>query len=351
MDFSSLDVAHKKAQTRTQARQLDAGDLISRGMYCLIQGEKGTRDKVLLQEAGDCFLQAVKLTRDTPVPLLGMAYLLWLYNDYDKAMLFVKEALMLDPESDDAQRLLREITARKKVRTAPLAPPALQPQTVKLTSLAKPVPPPVSQPQVPEEEPAQVFKPGTLPQPAIPQIDLGEIEDSLKYLMQKIIGSELMTQKPSARPNYLDKLEAFHSACQRKLNTLAQDLDEVGDAGQELQGLLQRCRKLLLPMHERLSDGRSLLGLEANLNQELELIDAQLCEVRKLGKSGSAEAVSREDLAVLHENLDDFFSQCDGFADLLEQLEKKDYPLKGLIGRYEELVTRISQLEQVLESL
>lgn len=161
MDFSALDLAHKQAGHRSLQKQAGTEELIYKGLRCLVKGEKKPRDKALLQEAGDCFMAAIPHAYDNPVPFVGMAYLLWLYNDTQKALYFVREALSIEPNNADAQRLLREI-AGKRVALKPPAPEQAG-QAVKLEQLKQPMASGQSSAALRQQQ-QERFKPQPLPQ-------------------------------------------------------------------------------------------------------------------------------------------------------------------------------------------
>ena len=67
-------------------------------------------DKQSLKLASRHFLDSVAVDRGNPDPLVGTAYILLLLGNNDHAMMYLKEALRVDPGHEDAIKLVNHVT-------------------------------------------------------------------------------------------------------------------------------------------------------------------------------------------------------------------------------------------------
>lgn len=74
-------------------------------------------DNNLLARAAEIFQQAYQICNANPRPLLSVALIYYWLKNYDKALVFLKGVLYIDPQSSEANVLFEAIAAKKSGKT------------------------------------------------------------------------------------------------------------------------------------------------------------------------------------------------------------------------------------------
>ncbi len=305
MQLKELASLQHKAKSLTDARHAKAQKLADQGLLLLAEAyRQGFREKRLLSQAHQQFLQALQQHRQNLTPYLGLAYLRALLGDQELAKKYLRAAMQIDAQHPEVQGLFLLLSGAKP-------PPPLQTSG-----------------------------------PAANQIDLDHVAEQLESKLLQI-SSRLAKLKPQLGLS-LD-LEQVLDWRQTAVS-LNHSLKETEHAFSELEteldvpGLRARqaaCEQLCNQMIQTCRAS----SLAQSLNQEQE---ESLQAVSKASAQLNSGQLSEAECEQLIESLLD---RCDQFADRLDAFENEGYTISTLLAGYKRFMAAIEALRNQLEEL
>lgn len=326
MNFNDLSAIQALNTAHQEQRHQRADGLCQSGFEALQQAfENPSEQKALLQTACEHFGSAIQTSRSHLEAYLGMAYLLLVIRDFQRALDYLKEARRLCGSDPDLQAMLHYL---QELRAQP--------------------------------EKEETPKPPLLPQLGAHSLSLEAQEDLALKLEQMIVQAvqALMTEPPlpTAPAHLPTELKVFQQRYQHWQEVLA-----------ELKTNLQR----LAEHYDNLSLEQKLQPLETILHRYLRFIQVSRDVIQLEGKMRQEDHQVQDDLKVLEElentsqnstseppryhdlgqELEHFFDDCDRYADLLDDLDTQGYQMAEVIDVYEDLVADVERLRDRLDEL
>lgn len=305
MDKNSLSFLEKNTHHLSELRQTTAQDLLRLGLECLNEAlVDSSLDPELLADACENFLDSIRHNRSNPEPYIAMGYLLWLAAEYEDAMLYLSEAIILDPQNADARKLVQ-----------------LNKQALEQSKQVQPL--------IVEVQPDAM--------------DL--LYDQLDAAITQQV-KELSSRKPDWFKVTDDRFELkrmeqqFHSLTRQHTQLMADlaivaeeiDCQELETKMNPLNLFLRRATKLLTMSKQRVE-------LKEKLNAHIGWLELEL----KRSKEQLSEQFSREHFDAL---LDD----CDYIADQLDELDETEGDVSALISSYEMMISQIERIQNLLDT-
>lgn len=84
------------------------------GVKCLEQASKNDKNKDLILKASNLFFESIALDSKFIDSYLSLAYIFYIYEDFEKSLQLLNVALSYSPEHYHAQKMVTEITTKLK---------------------------------------------------------------------------------------------------------------------------------------------------------------------------------------------------------------------------------------------
>lgn len=116
MDFKQLMTMREEIGSLSSKRHKESDVSYLRGMALMEKAYAGQfKDKALLLEASDAFMDAIQHNRRNPDPYVGVAYLFLLLGKTPKAIRYLNEARRVAPSHEKARLLLDSILEQQEI--------------------------------------------------------------------------------------------------------------------------------------------------------------------------------------------------------------------------------------------
>lgn len=302
-----------KELVRTQSdlvgNRRDESDSQCKQAYFLI-GEaeaKGFVDKTPLKQAMRLFIQAARQRRSYVEPYIGLAYLSLLIDQKEVAHKYLQTALKLEPQNEDALRLLRYLSEE---------PEASAKDGIELLEL-----------------------PGK-------DLDQDQLYDQLEKTLFHWI-RELMKLPP---PQPVFKAEAFE-LLQRQTEELQDRLQgferQIASLDKEFD--TSELRRRMRPLEVVLQRSQRAIEVSEKMQMILKQIQGLIESVRSI--SARLESSRPDSLAGLENELESLIDSCDWVADHLDPLDEQGYDISVLLHHYRMLTEMIEQIRDRMDEL
>ncbi|PIQ28053.1 hypothetical protein COW36_06860 [bacterium (Candidatus Blackallbacteria) CG17_big_fil_post_rev_8_21_14_2_50_48_46] len=307
-----------QGKTRNDPREKQAELFLKKGMELLHQAHlEKFKQTATLSQAVDALSASIKFKRTQPEPYLALAYILFIIEDFESAIEYLRETLRISPDHPDALGLLEIITQKSALSKSSSQPPSSRPPHFVAAS---------------ESE---------------AELDYDALYDQLEaFIVQQVSRVSLF---PALRPRadskgqkeilkFYQEIKEILLSAQKQMQILEEEL-EVQDLQTRLQPLevLEKRFALLLQISEQIK------VILQRIESEFEIAQQQ---VLSLG-----EIENRDDFQIMEENLESLLDTTDQLADEIEGLDQKGYPAPEVEGVYAKLVSEIEKLQDGIDEL
>lgn len=319
-DFKALSAFRTQTEKLSEKRREKSGDSCKRGFLCLLNAEKQDfRNKELLEQACDCFAEAISQDRLSPEPYFGMGYLLFLLQDYPMAINYLHESAKLNPANPDVALLLEHIENQSQI--------SQKQKTV------VPVP----------------FRPSfTLPTTGS-DVDYDHLYDEVENLIhqevRKMVSGMLRPPLPSINESEIQQLQQSKEQqllllqdIQSQLKMIDAEIDtsELLIKLKPIETMVKRLEQAWRASQEMVAIQQGITGLQERLPSFQHQIE---------------HAQKPEDLVEFEHLQEIIMDMCDQIADCLDELEQKKYPIQPLVQMYEQFVGAVEILNDLYDDI
>lgn len=304
--LASLSKERSQIDQLADKRRAQSEQAFEQGMRSFnLAKQQSFRDRKLLKQALDAFVQAIRLNRREPLPYAMAGYLAILVRRHPQALVFLKQALVLDPENAYAKEYLKYIQIQSRPNS---------PGTASLAALSHP-----------DEDPDVLYL---------------QVEQAIAQLLRHS-RDYAFDNKPLLKQQDL-------MAAQKKLELLKRQIDDlaalVEKLDQEIEALDLRLK--INPLRSMAKNYASFIKfsfdcfkLEAEIQQEIhKQAKLSLDFKSKLLDGSSSEA-----------QLEATLNRVDLIADKLDSFESQSWNITPLIDSYRELVRQIREFQDILD--
>jgi len=329
-------------------------ELLHQGILSLCKAKANPNlESAFLKESCDYLMEAMRYDRSAPEGFLAMAYLLWLTGDSAEALLYLEEALLLDPNHLDAIKLRDLILPDQGPQIGHLLEQVLNEPSQELEDRADSPRPGIESSRRPKggdlarsRPPRFALKPPPFRAPL--QIDYEQLYIQLENRIQKEV-KQISLLKPDWYQSTRDrakvqKIEQQYAGLREKYREI---LEQIRSLEEEIDG--RPLRKMLKPLEMILARCEYHLHLSWQMIQLQEMLDGHIRWINKeltyLNENHHlSEAISEKRFEYL---LDD----CDALADQLDELEQMGLESSRLIKTYELLAAKVSQFQDLRQEM
>lgn len=293
-----------------EKRHKQAEELFQKGVELLTRSRANQfKDKGQVKQACECFLKSIQYNRRDTRPHLFLAYTMMVFQDNQEALVYVKNALAIEPENSDAIALRDLIVAQAKA--------SMKKETETVIS---------SQLNLPEK--------GS-------EIDYDILYDQTEALIIEKVKELMCTQERdqlAIKPEKLSHLKKKFLSLRElymhvfmQIDIIDQEIDttELRATVKPLSTLFKRCEKVYL-------QSRKLFEIDQMIRSEIAIVEHYLLALRQKPISS--------------ETLESRLDRCDAIADQLDDLEAKGIPIKMLESGYEMLLKKLTTLQDEMDS-
>lgn len=312
MNFRELAQMQARTKDLQHQRSHQAGQGLEQGLALLQQAEAGQfRNKQQLEQALNCFLEAIQLQRSDPEPYFAAAYLFLLVRDFHNALKYLQAVRGIQPQHPDLPSWF-----------AYLENPAAFGRSQPAASAGRQGLAPVAR-----------LDQGSRPASAV---DPDQLQDTLRAEIGSVIRQWQALPAPGPDP-------AMLLALQQEQSHLKQ---QVGDFRLRIEALEQELdtfslRRVLQPLEKRLAQLQELVEAVfkmVQLKQELERLLNYVQEQRHLPASPHTPAL-----------LEKVLDQCDYYADQLDHLDAGGIRIAELEAPYQRVVEAVEKWQDLLD--
>lgn len=340
MDLSLLQSLRQQSSQLASQRHEKSDEAYQQALQALAQAQaSGFQDKAALKLASQQFLKAIQMARGKAEPYVGMAYLLLLLGQQKQAVRYLNQAKTIDPEHQDAHKLLQYLqdpAAFAPVAAAPTtpgggtaqslrsAPPGQGERSVSLQPLTR--------------TPGGVAAPAgmNVGQPDTHRM-LREQLTTLSYEASKLPLNLMVDRKQ------LKQARTQLSEWEDRLEVIQDDIMEL-EAVQNVNSL-QRAVQVLERRIEQLD---KLCRDSAQICQIYDdILDTQL-NVRNDLRSADFVADQAERL---EQRLESYLDECDRIADLIDESEERGLDVQTVVVAYEALTSDVERFQDAVDDL
>lgn len=281
----------------TQTR-LNAAQMYEQAMQLLTQAhEEQFRDPQMLKQASELFIGSIRQNDRNPAPMVGMAYLLILLEEYASAMKYIQAALRIDPRHSSALGLQEVIQERLQEKS--------ESETELLSDEAK----------------------------------FEQLEDYLKAEIQML--SKLPQPQPFTELDPLLEMEGgfvqlreMHGQLLTKLARLGEEFESLS-----LRSQLQAIERRIKQFEKAIVTSHQLLELRERMEQER---DAALCLSQYLSFQNPQQAFTQ---------LEIILDSCDQIALEINTLESQGVDIHVLEVDYQKLSDALMFFQNTLDEM
>lgn len=314
MDLSTIAKIQKKTTSMAQQRHDVAANLISRGFAALQAAQQEDfANRGRLVEAAELLTEAIRHQRSNPDPYVGLGYILWLVGEYQESIAYLQEALVFDPDNQDAHDLLDRMSQSRPTVSSAL------PVYIQAKSAFDD-----------EEEP-----------------DYDALYDQVESLITQIV-QQVSSLGPTAftisdERFVIEKMERKYKGFVQTHQDILEriefveaeiDCDDLRTRLRPLNVFLDRCRQTLAKSWQ-------LVELEQVLNGHITWMKDELARCDAAGPSW-ADNFNQQ-------RFDCLLGDCDALADQLDLFEQEGQNITGLIQIYEHLAGYVSAMQDLLD--
>lgn len=282
-------------------RHEESFEQYSRGLECLLLSEEdGFRNKRLLQEAADCFMEAIRFNRRSVDPHIAMGYLLWRFNDPVWAMHYLEEALRLEPTHEDVHILIGQI---KGVR--------LKPDEIERIAFADDPEPISLDTQISEA--------------------LTELAEEKTSTIVPTINAHMLARLEEKQVYWFNRYEELQVQANR-----SRDIKTKNQLREQIQPMRERTQQY----RDALRISREMLALSDQIIENDHLVQ-QYLEI-------ASKPMNAAQWQEMQGHVDTLLDNCDQFADTLDELDGRGVPLRALSTEYDQLSGRVQDLQAAL---
>ena len=327
--FKQMSALADLSETRNQQRQSVSEKQLAKALGLLQQAhDEGFRQPLRLQEDAGQLVEAIKLRRTDIRPYLGMAYVFILLEDHAMAQKYVLQALQLEPGNPLVQKFQERIAAdfqrvaqrRQQQRSQPLK----QTQEAAGDTGSTPVSSSLS---------------------PIESFDFDALFDATESRIRQLLRELMLAGLPgpadeakgmSALQQRLEQHRQAHATILSDLKVIDAEIDcsDLGRLLKPVEAHLKRTEQVIVV-------SRQLIALNSQLKDEVGVVE-QICEETR-------NCQDKDDLEVLEENLEALLDNADGYANEIEALQEKMYPLEGIEALYGKLQEKIESYQDLIE--
>ncbi|MEZ0372145.1 MAG: hypothetical protein ACAI44_23855 [Candidatus Sericytochromatia bacterium] len=326
--FNQLNALADLSETRNQQRQSASEKQLAKALGLLQQAhDEGFRQPLRLQEAAGQLVEAIKLRRTDVRPYLGLAYVFMLLEDHAMAQKYVHQALQLEADNPLAKKFQERIAVDyqrvAQRRQQQRSQPHKQMPAPDVTG-SKPVPASTS--------PIESFD-----FDALFEVTESRIRQLVRELMLAgMPGPADEAKGMSVLQQRLEKHRQAHTTILSELKVIDAEID-----CSDLERLLKPVEAHLKRLEQVITVSQQLIALRSRIKDEVEVVE-QICEETR-------NCQDKADLEILEENLEALLDNADGYANEIEALQAKLYPLEGIEGLYGKLQEKIESYQDLLE--
>ena len=310
MKIDQLNQLKDSRGTLESDRHLKAADLADEGLnHLILAHEDNFVDPLHLQQACTLLIEAVKHNYQDIRPLLALAYLFGLVEDFETATEYLSLALDIEPENPISQ----QFAAAMKAQNAEIL-------ASDRTAL-----------------PGSGILAG--------ELDYDALYDKLESFIIATVKTRMAEPMPSIKPESqtiekFEKLLQEMSAIQEQIREQIEIIHQEIDVGE----LLQLTNPLNL-IRKRFEEGARAARKLLDLKQQIQNLDIKA--------QGMYTALKQADsqLHSLETELEQLLDHCDQVADRLDTYENLRYPTDQLIKKYEQIVHLIEMIQEELDTV
>ncbi|MEZ0375217.1 MAG: hypothetical protein ACAI44_39385 [Candidatus Sericytochromatia bacterium] len=311
LDLGTLAVIEDMTERQSHLRHATSARLTAYGLDCLQNAQQdGFHDRELLVEACEALLDAIRYDRARLEPYLGMGYLLWLLGEYQQARDYLSEALTLAPDNADAQTLLQALQASLRQASPP----------------RQAILPPLS--PLPSKDFDRWYD---------------EVEREIKTEIQtisRIPPASFAISDDRLRIEALERRYADLLRAQARILAQCEQIEaEIDCAG--LRSMLRPIEIVLARCHTSLSASWQLVELGVMLEAHRQWLEHSLAQFE------AAQGLMPPEFT--QERFEYLLEDCDTLADQIDALDQSQPEISALIAAYEDLVQKVTQLQDVLD--
>ncbi|MBT9547007.1 MAG: hypothetical protein IV090_16575 [Candidatus Sericytochromatia bacterium] len=266
-----------------------------------------------LGDAADAIALALKFNTQNPELYAVMGYLLILVEDFYQALRFLRAALKLAPDDQQAQSLLHYAQAQMM----------------------------------------QMPKPGSVVQPEAnnpvlfsntQDLDYDDLYDQVEKVIQTQVLQLMQDALPYDKPT---KDRAFYLKLEQTVMSLENQYQQITDNIQIVDQEIETSdlKNQLKPMESRLKQYKTCLqACEAfqELDTQINVLEKEVLELNQQLKT----ELSQFQLSAIDSALEAIMDTCDTLADRLDGLEKQGYSIASLEEIYAQVVSHIEKLNE-----
>ncbi|MEZ0367889.1 MAG: tetratricopeptide repeat protein [Candidatus Sericytochromatia bacterium] len=308
MDFNSLSSV---SAGLTQQRSQKGGEACEQAYGSLALAHLNRfQNKAQLEAAVQDFMAAIRLSRRDAGAYVGMGYVLMLLRDYPRAERYLLTALRLDRQHPDVQPLLAELAARRNrppLRAQPVGLPAGHP---------------------------------------VSAADWDHLHDAVVARIRQTVAAAVAEPLPPAGVN-AELIAALTQSQSRlqieydELVRLVRTLEAEFEADDLCRGL-RPLEQLLRRMQATVSLSRQFQNLQADICRIRQALQRDLLSLNRNGA---------QSLAPFEARLEEYYDDCDTFADQLDAWEASGHSIAGLLKEYKLLLEVTDNLHERLDEL
>lgn len=312
MDLSTLAKLQKKTASVARQRHDVSADLISRGFSALLTAQQEDfANRERLVEACELLLEAIRYQRSNPDPYVGVGYMYWLVGEYQESIAYLQEALIFDPQNEDARTLLDQMSQNR-----------------------------------PQARPADSSSSQNIPELDDTDPDYDELYDQTETQINRLV-QEVSSFSPKdfgvrTERFAIEKMERKYAGLIQKQDQLLADLqfvekeidcDELRARLRPFNLFLERCRQILAKSWQQVE-------LQQILN------DHNIWIRKELIRIGRGDQLPDDFSQKRFEHL---LEDCDALADQLDALEQEGHDVSGLVQSYEQLAAQVNNMQDLLD--
>lgn len=314
MALQLAELARQAQAEGSQRRQEQAEKWCEKGFRLLAQASQaGFADSGQLEKALEAFFRASQQMRRMVEPYVGISYILLLLGQAGEARHYLRQALIYNPDHQDAQRLYSFVQEQ--------ASTLQDSQAHELPTL------------------------GSLNSSHLNADDYDQLYDQVESEIQQKV-HQLLSQtepaQPTLKPALLERyrqtlttLSEFYAQVQTQISIIDQEI-ETADL-----------RAGLRPLEQMLKRYQVLCQLSEHFMHIYQHINSQLQQIESLQQQ--LQTTPEHSLALHESSLENFFDSCDKIADQLDNLDAEGHSIQVLEGPYAELLNKLETLRDALD--
>lgn len=257
-----------------------------------------------LKSALQAFQEAIKVSAGNPEPHIGLAFVLIVLKDYERALNYLQRGYRLSAQDPDIQHLLQVLEAGEQTRLQQGLATEAESTIQELEGLTFAV--------------------------------ILELIQGLPLPVQLLDQDEALSSL-EARYQHWSELqkELIQKLAQLRPDGPTEGAAETLSAAQPLARLVEHYAQFI-----RLS--RHVIELEAEMQHEEKELKRDLWRAETL--------ISPLEAQVLRKDLEHFFDECDRFADALEAMEAQGFEPAPAMEIYEQFIAQVAHFQAVLQA-